>query len=61
MTKKTFVLVANAIHEVLDNFDDSQVARNVLTELSENLAVEFRRKNPLFDQQRFLRACGLIP
>ena len=47
MTKKDFIAVAEIIRE----HGNAQIARE--------LASVFQQKNPRFDSQRFLEACGV--
>ncbi len=70
MTKKHFNLIAAAIRREMDVHCDNdtlseaarlsrQAGRLALGNIAEDLAGEFVRENPNFDQRRFLAACGL--
>ena len=53
MTRKHFELIANAIRVTTEGDDTA------LRELALNLCVEFKRENGRFNNERFLKACGL--
>ena len=56
MTRKHFEMIANAIRVTKNSKagDDS-----ALRELALNLCVEFKRENGRFNNELFLKACGL--
>ena len=56
MTRKHFELIANAIRVTKNTTEGDDTA---LRELALNLCVEFKRENGRFNNERFLKACGL--
>jgi hypothetical protein len=56
MTRKHFELIANAIRVTKNTTEGDDAA---LRELALNLCVEFKRENGRFNNERFLKACGL--
>ena len=57
MTRKHFEMIANTIRETKNNSDWDGIL--TLRELALNLCVEFKRENGRFNNERFLKACGL--
>lgn len=55
MTKKHFIAIAKVIAEAMEGTADAEAVRQVAL----GLAQEFRGLNPLFDEARFLAACGV--
>ncbi len=56
MTRKHFELIANTIRVTKNTTEGDDAA---LRELALNLCVEFKRENGRFNNERFLKACGL--
>jgi hypothetical protein len=56
MTRKHFELIANAIRVTKNTTEGDDAS---LRELALNLCVEFKRENGRFNNERFLKACGL--
>jgi len=63
MTKKDYILIAEAIKtytdEERDNKADSNHAYYVLKNLANNLANKLYEDNARFDRDKFLKACGV--
>lgn len=59
MTRKDYVLIADAIATVQGEVNRSQYsdANMVLARITEELAHELRSTNPRFDSARFIAAC----
>lgn len=63
MTKKDFVAVAEIIYNhgnilsLDEKFDEG--AKFAAAKIARELAAVFKQKNPRFDTQRFLDACGV--
>jgi len=58
MTRKDYVLIAQAMYDIRPASYDDQSAR-VQWELDcESLAQTFKRHNPRFDHKRFFEACN---
>lgn len=55
MTKKHFIAIAKVIAEAMEGTADAEAVRQVAL----GLAQEFRGLNHLFDEARFLAACGV--
>jgi hypothetical protein len=58
MTRKHFEAIARTISSAVDA-SPSPLATNVIRNMAEALARDFASFNPLFDEARFLKACGL--
>ena len=56
MTRKDFELIANAIRVTNNTTEGDNAA---LKELALNLCIEFKRVNGRFNNERFIKACGL--
>jgi hypothetical protein len=54
MTKKDYDLIAQTIGNTWCDFEAQKI-------ISENLATALMGTNPLFDRERFLVVCGVIP
>ena len=54
MTKKDFDLIAQTIGETWCDGEAQKL-------ISENLATALQKTNPLFDRERFLVVCGVMP
>jgi hypothetical protein len=52
MTKKDYLLIAQAIAETWCHFESQKA-------IAENLATALENTNPLFDKTKFLVACGV--
>jgi hypothetical protein len=61
MTKKHFEMIASEIAFVYSNATGGETTKAAVAWLATNLAEEFEQANPLFDRDKFLRACGLTP
>jgi len=67
MTRKDYVLIADAIRQLLADIDREPAGmREVLTgerigvrSVALRLADQLRQDNPRFDRTRFIEACGL--
>ena len=63
MTKKHFEAIAHGINAQVrvtyKNPADQQIRLQALKDVAAQLAAEFTSLNPRFDEDRFLRACGL--
>lgn len=59
MTRKDYVLIAEAVKETTFLADGSQDYKMALAEVAMELANALSRDNPRFDRGRFLRACGV--
>lgn len=67
MTRKDYVMIADAIRELLADIDrESPGMREVLrgermgvASVARRLADQLRQDNPRFDRTRFIEACGL--
>lgn len=57
LTKKYYVMIANAIKRASDA--PGYAERNAF--VAHELADEFARDNARFDRARFLKACGVLP
>lgn len=55
MTRKDYVLIANAIKRTRELYPETEQAMGIL---AEELCDELHKDNPLFDETRFLNACG---
>ena len=68
LTRKHFVVVAEILKKIKDDVDISVVidnrgkcgARAVLRSVVTDLTVYFKSENAQFDEQRFLKACGVV-
>ncbi len=62
MTKKDYELIARHIKAVIGQQAefDGNYGVSVLVSLARSLATELGEKNPRFDGDRFLVACGVI-
>lgn len=58
MSKKDYVLIANAIKEIADYKTVDVSAMVAIEEVAKNLADTFKSQNSRFDTNRFLTACG---
>lgn len=58
MTRKDFIMLAEAVNEALTRFDRPNHNKAV-REVAKNIATKCKTSNPRFDRQRFLRACGV--
>jgi hypothetical protein len=54
MTKKDYDLIAQTIGDTWCDFEAQKI-------ISENLATALMGTNPLFDRERFLVVCGVMP
>jgi len=59
MTKKDYVKIASVIEKSVDCYQIDNEEHRVLSDLAQDLAVVFASDNDKFDQDRFLKACGL--
>jgi len=59
MTKKHFIMLAGAIKETRDTISPENTGAAALEMLTRRLCAKLRRENPYFDEQRFLKACGI--
>lgn len=64
MSKKDFVLIANAIKNQVDVYagENDNIAINVrygIERVAKSLANDLQASNPRFDYRRFLEACGI--
>lgn len=62
MTRKDYILIAAALREPLQAFDDpaqTHAALCVWEETARNIARALGRDNPRFDGDRFLKAAGV--
>lgn len=63
MTKKDFIAVAEIVYNngnilsIDEKFDEG--AKFAANRIARELAAVFQQKNPRFDSQRFLQACGV--
>jgi hypothetical protein len=57
VTRKDFILVAGAIREARSLIDPKDGP--ILDRTAELLADRFKATNPLFERERFLKACGV--
>ena len=53
MTRKDFQLIANVLRAHQDGSDADHVVRG----LAVSLAIELSKTNPLFNKERFIKAC----
>ena len=60
MTKKDYIIISNAVYEVLEHNRDCGEAVNLTRNILHKIADAMTKDNPRFDRQRFLKACGLI-
>lgn len=62
MTKKHYLLIADAFAMALEDCDD-QLARDIavgyLQPVAQRMSVFMKQDNPNFDRARFLKACGV--
>lgn len=64
MTKKDYILIAGAIHRTrqVENMDKNSVRKQAkqaaLHLLVTDLTATLAHNNPLFDQDKFMAACG---
>lgn len=64
MTRKDYILIANAIHrsrmvkEMIGNAKERAAALSALRLVTTDLAATLKHDNPLFDGNRFQAACG---
>jgi len=57
MTRKDYVLIADAIKKAKEFCDASGVSTISLRECASSIAFELKTDNPRFDDVRFLKAC----
>jgi hypothetical protein len=58
MTRKDYVLIAEALASVRNEYADAPM-RNTHTDCCEAVADALARDNARFDRARFLKACGV--
>ena len=61
MTKKHFIAVASDVRrhvEVAQRQPDVDAAMDAVHVMAKAYCAVFQRANPLFDEERFMRACG---
>jgi len=62
-TKQHYERIASILKEALppegSQTNNSIQARSTVNFIAENLAIAFSSDNPRFDEERFLKACGL--
>lgn len=56
MTKKDYVLIANAINISACNYCGEKIPQNVIHDIAMTLAEVFEQKNPRFNRQKFIEA-----
>ncbi len=56
MTRKDYILIAEAIKAIREDFGDNPVALDVV---ADELALALQADNSRFDTARFLTACGV--
>lgn len=63
MTRKDYVLLANAIGIALDDIEEMTTLdfENVATAIISRIANALQADNPRFDQKRFTKACVMTP
>lgn len=59
MTRKDYVLIADAIAVERQHWDHLETATQALDALARTMCVSLRLGNPRFDRERFLKACGV--
>ena len=66
MTRKDYILIANSIHQAMedakrhDSSSHVQAAKASINMLAEHIAIDLKRDNPAFNRDRFLNACGCV-
>jgi hypothetical protein len=55
MSRRDYILIADAIRSVLDQVND----RSVIEPIVHAIATCMQRDNPRFDRRRFVAACGI--
>lgn len=62
MTRKDYVLLAEAINGVQQNWrgedDLARLVRGAVYNVAERIALELAKDNPRFDYRKFMEACG---
>jgi hypothetical protein len=59
MSKKDYVAIARTIADSVSQ-EDRHGSLGTVKEIADGLCLLFKRNNPRFDRDRFLRACTLI-
>jgi hypothetical protein len=59
MTRKDFELIADVLRDVRESYADNNVSTQHVDTVAKCFAIRLQGTNPRFDQDRFMRACGV--